>query len=88
MLEIYPRAVYGDAVAKADAAQRAAWLDARAPQVHATVREAAARADHAFDALASALALWDARTALATLPDARGDVERLEGRIWTPGLAA
>jgi hypothetical protein len=88
VLEIYPRAVYGGAVAKADAAQRAAWLDARAPHLATATRDAAARGDHAFDALASALALWDARAALATLPDARGEVERLEGRIWTPGLAA
>ena len=88
VLEIYPRAIYGGAVAKVDAAQRAAWLDARAPHLAAGTREAAARGDHAFDALASALALWDAREALTALPGARSATERLEGRIWTPELAA
>jgi hypothetical protein len=88
VVEIYPRAVYGDTVTKLDAAHRIAWLAAHGVALTADVRAEAAQSDHAFDALASAIALWEDRGALGALPPARSDVERLEGRIWTPGLAA
>lgn len=88
VVEIYPRAVYGGAVAKASAAQRTAWLAAHAAGIAPDVLASAGASDHAFDAVASALAMWDAAPTLDALPPARTPLERVEGRIWTPGLAA
>ncbi|MGZ8469524.1 MAG: hypothetical protein ACXW61_08490 [Gemmatirosa sp.] len=83
-LEIWPRLCYGEPVAKARVEARAAWLAQHAPDLAPAHRAAAERSDDAFDALASALALWAARDTLAALPPARDARERREGRIWTP----
>lgn len=86
VVEIWPRAAYAERVVKSDAAARAAYLDRHAPALDAAMRADAERSDDAFDALAAALALWDDRATLAALPPARSAEERLEGRIWWPGL--
>lgn len=88
VVEIYPRTAYGDAVTKSSGAHRLQWLAAHAPFVPAELRRAAAEDDHRFDALAAALGMWAARASLAALPPARDDVDRLEGRIWTPAAGA
>jgi hypothetical protein len=85
-VEVWPRAAYAVPVTKSDAAGRAAYLDRHAPGLAGDLRAAAAGSDDAFDALATALAMWDDRAALAALPPARSADERLEGRIWWPGL--
>ncbi len=73
-------------MAKSRAADRAAYLARRAPALADDVRAAAEGSDDAFDAVATALAMWDDRAALAVLPPARTAGERREGRIWWPGL--
>lgn len=83
-LEIWPRLCYAQPVVKARADARAAWLARHAPGLAPAHRAAAERSDDAFDALASALALWRARDTLAALPPARDARERREGRIWAP----
>jgi hypothetical protein len=84
VVEIWPRLCYGEPVTKARADDRAAWLDRHAPDLAPAHRADAERSDDAFDALASALALWAARDTLGALPPARDDRERREGRIWAP----
>jgi hypothetical protein len=87
-VEIYPRAFYGDAVRKNSAHARAAVLAPHAARVTPEHLALAAADDNAFDALVSALAMWDARAELAALPAARDGVERVEGRIWAAALGA
>lgn len=84
VVEIYPRVLYGDAVVKGSADDRVRHLAPRRTHLSAAQQQMIEKNDHAFDALASALAMWDHRAALAALPPAGGDAERLEGRIWTP----
>ncbi len=86
VVEVWPRAAYAEPVVKARAADRAAYLARRAPALADDVRAAAEGSDDAFDAVATALAMWDDRAALAALPPARTAGERREGRIWWPGL--
>jgi hypothetical protein len=86
LVEIWPRAAYAERVTKTSAAARAAYLDRHAPGLDGVVRAAAERSDDAFDALAAALAMWDDRATLAALPPARSAEERVEGRLWWPGL--
>lgn len=90
VLEIWPR-LYAPAVNKSSADERlrflrglGGWemLTASAAQVEADVR----RSDDAFDALMGVMALWSAREELARLPVVLDADERLEGRIWRPGL--
>ena len=84
LLEIWPRLCYVQPVVKSNADARAAWLARHVPDLAPAHRAAATRSDDAFDALASALALWYARDTLPALPPARDDRERREGRIWVP----
>ena len=84
LLEIWPRLCYVEPLVKSSADGRAAWLARHAPSLAPAHRTAAERSDDAFDALASALALWQARDTLALLPPARDEREQLEGRIWVP----
>jgi hypothetical protein len=86
VVEVWPRVAYRERVVKSDAARRAAYLDRWAPALPDATRADAARSDDAFDALCTALAMWDDRAALAALPPARDARERREGRIWWPGL--
>ncbi len=88
VVEIYPRTAYGDAVTKSSGVQRLDWLAAHAPRVDVDTRRAAAEDDHRFDALAAASGMWASRASLAALPPARDDVDRIEGRIWTPAVSA
>ena len=83
-VEIYPRRYYGDAVVKGDADARRAYLDDARARITDAQRAACVRNDHAFDAVTAALAMWNGRAGLATLPSARDAVERVEGRIWAP----
>lgn len=84
VVEIYPRAYYGDAVVKGDAEHRRAYLDRYRAATTEAQRAAAVENDHAFDALVSALTMWERRDELAALaPVASADV-RLEGWIWGP----
>jgi hypothetical protein len=85
--EIWPRAAYAEPVVKARPEARAAYLARHAPGLGAGLRDAATRSDDAFDAASAALAMWHHRARLAALPAARDRRERLEGRIWWPGLA-
>jgi hypothetical protein len=86
VVEVWPRAAYAERVTKSSAEGRAAYLARHAPGLAPSVRAAAEAGDDAFDALATALALWHDRATLAALPPARSAEERREGRIWWPGL--
>lgn len=84
-VEIWPRLLYAEPVVKSRRDARAAYLDRHAPTLAAGARADAEASDDAFDALTAALAMWACRDDLAALPPARDEVERVEGRIWSPG---
>lgn len=81
LVEIYPRALTGGVV-KSDARARRRYL-ARFPDVGSEHLHDAAADDNAFDALVSALAMWQRREQLVAL--GREPEYALEGRIWAPG---
>ena len=86
VVEIYPRLLTGP-VTKSRAEARAAYLAQRAWGLDARVHADAAGSEDAFDALASAQAMWQHRTTLATLPD--GDATaRIEGTIWAAPVSS
>jgi hypothetical protein len=82
VVEIWPRLAYGERVRKKRPAERLAWVDRHAPALAAEHRDAVARSDDAFDALAAALAMWRDRATFATLPTGDAPYDR-EGRIWS-----
>jgi hypothetical protein len=90
-VEIYPRAFTGPVV-KSSRGARIADLRAYADRLPPVVIAACEESDDAFDACISALAMWDAREALLSLPRVDDPQLRLEGIIWHPhwiaGLAA
>jgi len=80
-LEVYPSMFA--TVATHDAAGRTAHL-ARLPTtvLGAREREAAIASDDAFDAVVSALAMWERRDELLSLQSATDSTAALEGEIW------
>jgi len=80
LIEIYPRALSG-VVIKSDSGARRGYLR-RFEDLDVEHADAAAANDNAFDALVSALVMWQHRDKLMKLSqDAAYD---LEGRIWAP----
>ena len=80
-LEVYP-SLYAQ-VATNDAAGRAAHLARFAPDVlGAREREIAIAGDDAFDAVVSALAMWEQRDALLALEATTDPTTALEGAVW------
>jgi hypothetical protein len=80
-LEVYP-SLYAK-VATNDAAGRAQHLSAVSPDVlGAPERELAVASDDAFDAVVSALAMWERRDDLLSLEPTTDAVVALEGEIW------
>jgi hypothetical protein len=80
-LEVYPS--LHASVATNDRRGRAAHLDS----VPATVlagpdRRAAIASDDAFDAVVTALAMWERRDTLLSLPVATDEITLLEGDVW------
>ena len=70
-------------VATNDPVGRAAHLAPLPPAVLGAVeREAAIASDDAFDAVVSALAMWERRSELRALEPATDPTARLEGEIW------
>lgn len=89
VLEIWPR-LYAPSVNKSSSAARVAHvagLAASAPSLRALER-VVGESDDAFDALVGALTLWDARLQLSEMAGAADELERVEGRIWMPGVEA
>ena len=84
VVEIYPRALTGEVV-KSSSDARAAYLDRLYPDLAADVRGAAADSEDAFDALVSALVMWDQADELRRLRRAADWETRWEGAIWVPG---
>ena len=82
-IEIYPRLLTG-AVNKSSFSQRAEFLRFRFPRLAAEFGVAASTSEDAFDAAVSALVMAEHWPSLSALPDARDEVERLEGAIWWP----
>lgn len=83
-VEIYPRLFTGPLV-KSSAAARAAHLNRPAyGQLPPQVLHAATGSEDAFDALLSALALWEHRSDFRALRRSPDPIEQLEGRIWSP----
>ena len=79
--EVYP-SLYAK-VATNDAAGRAAHLESVPASVLGPCERAAAIAtDDAFDAVVSALAMWDRRDALLASPRATDAVTAIEGAVW------
>ncbi|MFY9614729.1 MAG: hypothetical protein WAT58_04955 [Candidatus Dormiibacterota bacterium] len=83
IVEIYPRLLTGP-VTKSHRVARLAFLDHDRWSMHSSLRELAADSEDAFDAGISALVMAEQQDALEQLPEARDEVERLEGRIWYP----
>jgi hypothetical protein len=80
-LEVYP-SLYAK-VATNDAAGRAAHLAPLAPDLlGAREREIAVASDDAFDAVVSALAMWERRDDLLSLQAATDETTAIEGEIW------
>jgi Protein of unknown function (DUF429) len=84
IIEIYPRLLTGKVV-KSSARARLQHLNTHYPQdeLPDLFRGMAAATEDAFDAAVSALEMARARDALHRLPDG-DDIDRIEGRIWTP----
>lgn len=85
VVEIYPRLLTGEVV-KGDAGARKRYLDERYLGLRPDHRELAISSEDAFDALVSAFVMADSGDAFSALPAARDQIDRLEGRIWRPGL--
>jgi hypothetical protein len=87
VVEIWPR-LFAPSVRKSEAEARVAHVRAisacDAPVPTEDMLACVRQSDDAFDALVSALAMWRARSQLASLGTAVNDAARLEGRIWTP----
>jgi hypothetical protein len=71
---------------------RAADVNADAASVHALdqtrcpLEQSVRKSDDAFDALVSAIALWDARSQLGVLRTAQNPTLRIEGCVWNAGI--
>lgn len=83
VVEIWPRLLTG-AVNKSSFAERAEYLRHRFATLPAALGVVAASSEDAFDAAVSAMVMAEHVDQLRALPDARDDVERLEGAIWAP----
>ena len=83
VVEIYPRWLTGR-VRKASPVARALHLASRFPDLDPALAGIAASTEDAFDAAVSALRMAEHAASFASLPPARDEVERLEGRIWSP----
>jgi diadenosine tetraphosphate (Ap4A) HIT family hydrolase len=83
VVEIYPRALTG-AVKKGAAVDRDAYLRRRFPDLPADVLSLGAASDDAFDALVSALLMWEHRDGLTASAADLSSHHMLEGRIWLP----
>jgi hypothetical protein len=83
VVEIYPRALTG-AVVKSRRDAREAYCAEHGARVPPEFLAAAHASDDAFDALFSALRMWERIDELRALPQARDDIERIEGAIWLP----
>ncbi|RRA47897.1 hypothetical protein [Acidipila sp. EB88] len=84
LLEIYPRVLTG-AVHKSNRAARTDYL--RQPRFETLcplARAAAEQGEDAFDAVISVMVMAQHAAAFATLQQATGDPDRLEGAIWQP----
>ena len=82
VIEIYPRALTG-AVNKSEGPARNQYLRTNYPTLAPQFLAAAGASEDAFDALVSALVMWERRDELAALPE--GDAAaRIEGSIWRP----
>lgn len=86
-LEIYPRLLTGPVVKRSLDARRL-HLEERWPDLNEATAAVVASTEDAFDAAVSALVMDRHRHELAALPPARDALDRLEGRIWVPGIAA
>jgi hypothetical protein len=91
VVEIYPRQLTG-ALRKSNPAARAAyierWQRRATVDVPGALLERARASEDAFDALFSAIAMWDHVDDLCTLPAISDPLTRFEGAIWYPGWAA
>jgi hypothetical protein len=82
VFEVYP-SLYAK-VATNDVAGRARHLERfGATVLGARERAAAIATDDAFDAVVSALAMWDRRAELLALEPARDPITAIEGAVWT-----
>ncbi|MFN0007511.1 MAG: hypothetical protein ACKVXR_06340 [Planctomycetota bacterium] len=83
IVEIYPRWLTGS-VRKTSAIARALHLASRFRDLDPALADLAASTEDAFDAAVSALRMAEHASAFVELPQARDDVEALEGGIWSP----
>lgn len=84
VVEIYPRSFTGP-VRKSSGLDRYAYIYARPIllELPEHLRLSIARSEDAFDALLSALGMWDSCSQFSGVQQASDPVELLEGRIWT-----
>lgn len=85
-LEIYPR-LLTRAVTKSDRGARELHLRTHAGDEDERFVRLAIDSEDAFDALVSARVMTNHRGSFAQLEPARSELERIEGRIWTPSSA-
>jgi hypothetical protein len=84
VVETYPRRLTGT-VTKSSGAARARYVADHASSVEERHLELARASEDAFDALISALTMWEHVEELRVLPPPRDETMRLEGAIWYPG---
>jgi hypothetical protein len=83
VVEIYPRSLTGPVV-KSRHDAREAYCRRNGAAVPREFMERACASEDAFDALFSALRMWERIDELCALQPAQDDVERIEGAIWLP----
>jgi hypothetical protein len=85
VVEIYPRYFTGP-VEKSNAIMRSYLLQTRPvlAELPEHIRGSIAKSEDAFDAMLSALGMWDNCPDFARLRQATDSCELLEGCIWTP----
>jgi hypothetical protein len=87
VIEIYPRALSGP-VNKSRWRARHEFLFKHFPSQSAPFLERAAGSEDAFDAVVSALVMWERRRELRDLAPSADSTTRLEGKIWRPTVTS
>ncbi len=85
IVEIYPRVLTG-AVRKSASEARRSYVEERYAELPSEVKQAAQRSEDAFDALISALKMYEHRSEFMHLKPPDPVLSSIEGEIWLPNL--
>ncbi len=83
VVEIYPRLLTGP-VKKSNGAERARYLGVNYPNLNDGFRVQAGSSEDAFDALVSALVMWQSIAELPPIGRGSSAAAAIEGEIWAP----